>query len=501
MEIKVKNDSITNASCDALVVNLFEGVKSPAGATGTIDKVLDNLISSYVIEKEKFKGKLNEIYVLPTYGKIPADKVLIVGLGKAEEFNLNKIRAVSAKVIKRIKSLKAKKVCTILHGAGIAGLNAFDCAWMLSEGAIIGDYEFTKYKSKKEDNNNENNQSKIESLEIVESNASKLQDIEQGLQKGKIIAEALNFARNLVNEPACESTPTKLAETALSIEGIECKVFEEDEIENMEMGAFLPVSKGSTELPKFIHMIYKPQGKAKKRIAIVGKGITFDSGGLDLKPASSMRQMKGDMSGSAITLGIMKVLSQLKPDIEVHGIIAACENMPGCEAFKPGDILKAKNGKTIEVDNTDAEGRLTLADALCYATELKVDEIIDIATLTGACAVALGEWASGIMGNNQELIDKLIDSANKGGERFWQLPLYDEHKDDIKSDIADMKNAGSRYAGASTAGIFLKEFVNDTKWAHIDIAGPAILEKERKELSKGPSAYGIRGIINYILSI
>jgi leucyl aminopeptidase len=499
MELKVKKDSITNVSYDVLVVNLFEGVKTPAGATGAVDKALDNLISSYVIEKEKFKGKLNEIYVLPTYGKIPADKVLIVGLGKSEEFNLNKIREISAKVIKKVKSLKAKKVCTILHGAGIAGLDAFDCAQMVAEGAVIGDYEFKKYKTKKDDE--DNNKNEIELLDVVEIDDSKLESIELGLEKGKIIAESLNFARNLVNEPPCETTPAKLAEVAASLEGIECKIFEKDEIEKMGMGSFLAVAKGSSVQPKFIHMIYKPSGEIKKKIAIVGKGITFDSGGLDLKPASSMRQMKGDMSGSAITLAIMKALVLLKPAIEVHGIIAACENMPGCEAYKPGDILKAKNGKTIEVDNTDAEGRLTLADALCYATEQKVDEVIDIATLTGACMVALGQVASGIMGNNQELIDKLISSAEKGGERFWQLPLYDEHKDDIKSDIADMKNAGSRYAGASTAGIFLKEYVGETKWAHIDIAGPAILDKEYKELSKGPSAAGMRALVNYILSI
>ena len=498
MELKVKSDSIANVSCDVLVVNLFEGIKTPGGATGAVDKALDNLISSYVIEKEKFKGKLNEIYVLPTYGKIPADKVLIVGLGKSDEFNLNKIREISAKVIKKVKSLKAKKVCSILHGAGIAGLDAFDCAQMIAEGSIIGDYSFAKYKSKKEDE--ENNKNEIESLEIVEVDASKLESIEKGLEKGKIIGDSLNFARNLVNEPPFETTPSKLAEVAASLEGIECKIFEKDEIEKMKMGAFLAVAKGSSEPPKFIHMIYKPLGEVKKKIAIVGKGITFDSGGLDLKPASSMRQMKGDMSGSAITLAVMKSLVLLKPDVEVHGIIAACENMPGCEAYKPGDILRAKNGKTIEVDNTDAEGRLTLADALCYALEQNVDEVVDIATLTGACMVALGQIASGIMGNNQELIDKLISSAEKGGERFWQLPLYDEHKDDIKSDIADMKNAGSRYAGASTAGIFLKEFVDKTKWAHIDIAGPAILDKEYKELSKGPSACGMRALINYILN-
>jgi len=499
MELKVKNDSLTNVSCDVLVINLFEGVKTLAGGTGAVDKALNNLISSYAIEKEKFKGKLNEIYVLPTYGKMLADKVLVVGLGKPEEFNLNKIREISAKVIKKTKSLNAKKVCTILHGAGIAGLDACECARMVTEGAVIGDYEFTKYKSK--DENNENNKKEIEILEIVELDSSKLESIERGLEKGKIIAEALNFARNLVNEPPCETTPSRLAEVAASIEGIECKIFEKEEIKKMEMGAFLAVAKGSSKPPRFIHMIYKPSVEAKKKIALVGKGITFDSGGLDLKPASSMRQMKDDMSGSAITLAVMKAIVLLKPAVEVHGIIAACENMPGSEAYKPGDILKAKNGKTIEIDNTDAEGRLTLADALCYATELKVDEIIDIATLTGACVVALGQIASGIMGNNQELIDKLINSAEKGGERFWQLPLYDEHKDDIKSDIADIKNAGSRYAGASTAGIFLKEFVGDTKWAHIDIAGPAFIDKEYKELSKGATAAGMRALINYILSI
>lgn len=498
MKIIVKSGSLETSSCDVLVVNLFEGVKAPSGATGAVDKALDNLISSYVIEKEKFKGKLNEIYVMPTYGKISADKVLIVGLGKAEEFNLNKIREVSSKVIAKVKALKANKVCTILHGAGTAALEAFDCAAMIAEGSIIGNYEFTKYKSKKDD---DDNKKEIEVIEIVEIDNTKIENIEKGIKKGTTIANSLNSARDLVNEPASEAKPSLLAEIASSLEGIECKIFEKEEIEKMQMGAFLAVAKGSSVPPKFIHMIYKPSGEIKKRIAIVGKGITFDSGGLDLKPASSMRYMKDDMSGSAITLGIMKALSILKPDVEVHGIIAACENMPGCSAYKPGDVLTAKNGKTIEVDNTDAEGRLTLADALCYASDLKVDEIIDIATLTGACLVALGQIASGIMGNNQDLIDKLISSADKGGERFWQLPLFEEYKDDIKSDIADMKNSGSRYAGASTAGIFLKEFVGETKWVHIDIAGPAFLDKGYKELSKGPSAWGLRALMNYILSI
>jgi len=498
MEIKVLKSSLTDVSCDLLVVNLFEGVKTPSGGTGAVNKALDNLISSYVIEKEGFKGKLNEIYVLPTYGKFGADKVIIVGLGKAEEFNLNKIRQVSAKVIKRAKALKAKKICSILHGAGIAGLPAFGCAQMIAEGAIIGDYAFDKYKSKKEE---DNGKTEIESLEIIEIDESKIAEAQKGAEKGVIVGQSINMARDLVNEPACVVTPAKLAAVASSIQGIECKIYDREEIEKMEMNAFLAVAKGGANPPKFIHMVYRPAGEAKRKIAVVGKGLTFDSGGLDLKPSASMRTMKEDMAGAANTLAIMKALVALKPDVEVHGIIAACENMPGGRAYKPGDVLISKSKKTIEVDNTDAEGRVTLADALFYATELKVDEIIDMATLTGAVVVALGQIASGIMGNNQELLDKLLKCAEESGEYFWQLPMYDDYKDDIKSDIADMKNAGSRYAGSSTAGMFLKEFVGDTKWVHIDIAGPAFIDKEFKEFSKGPTAPAVRALLNYISGI
>ncbi|EKE04761.1 MAG: hypothetical protein ACD_20C00007G0022 [uncultured bacterium] len=497
MEIKVKQGSLTDTACDVLVVNLFENTKSPGGATGAVDKALDNIISAYVIEKEGFKGKLNETYVIPTYGKIPADKVLLVGLGKPEDFCLNQVREVASTAIRKAVSLKAKHICTILHGAGIAGLNAFDCAQMVTEGTILGSYKFSKYKSKDENKPEE----KIESVEIVELDNSKITDIEKGLIKGQLIAQATNFARDMVNEPPAVVTPTKLAEIAQSIEGIECTIIEKDEAEKLGMEAYLAVAKGSAQPPKFIHMIYKPIGEPKKKVAIIGKGITFDSGGLDIKPAASMVHMKDDMAGSAAVIATMSILSKLNPEVEVHGIVAACENMPGGHAYKPDDILKAMNGKTIEVDNTDAEGRLTLADAICYAVNLKVDQIVDIATLTGACLVALGRMASGIMGNNQDLINDLIKSADIGGERLWQLPLYDEYKEALKSPVADFKNSGSREAGASLAGIFLKEFVDDIPWAHIDIAGPAMLDKDIKELSKGPSGTGVRTLVNYLLSI
>ncbi|OGI01867.1 MAG: hypothetical protein A2104_05150, partial [Candidatus Melainabacteria bacterium GWF2_32_7] len=414
MEIKVKQASLTDISCDVLVVNLFENTKIPGGATGAINEALDNMISSYVIEKEGFKGKLNEIYIIPTYGKIPADKVLLIGLGKSEDFSLNKIREVASTAIRKIKSLKAKNVCTILHGAGIAGLNPFDCAQMITEGTILGSYKFSKYKSKKEETE-ENPE--IEKFEIVELETSKINDIEKGIEKGQIIANATNFARDMINEPPAIVTPTKLAEIAQSIEGIECTIIEKEEAEKLGMGAFIAVARGSAQPPKFIHMIYRPKEQTKKKIAIIGKGVTFDSGGLDIKPASSMVHMKDDMSGAAAVIAVMSILPKLNPQVEVHGLVAACENMPGGHAYKPDDILKAMNGKTIEVDNTDAEGRLTLADAICYAVNLKVDQIIDIATLTGACLVALGRMASGIMGNNQDLINNLIKSADIGGER------------------------------------------------------------------------------------
>jgi len=495
MDIKVKQGSLTEAVCDVLIVNLFENVKIPSGGTGAADKALDSLISSYVIEKENFKAKIGEIYVLPTYGKLPADKVLIVGLGKQEEFNHNSIRHISSTAIKKAISLKAKKVCTILHGAGIAAIDPFDSAQMIIEGSIIGAYNFIKYKSKQDDDNVE-----LEELTIVELDSSKTDKINKGVQKGKIIADAVNFTKDMVNEPASVATPTKLAEIAKSLKGIECRIIEKQEAENLGMGAFLGVAQGSSEPPKFIHMTYKPENASTKKVAIIGKGITFDSGGLDIKPASSMVNMKEDMSGAAAVIAVMNALSELKPDVEVHGLVATCENMPDGKSYRPGDILKAMNGKTIEIDNTDAEGRLTLADAISYAvSKLQVNEIIYIATLTGACMIALGRMASGIMGNNQELIDKLIESANSGGERLWQLPMYKEYKETLKSHIADFKNAGSREAGASVAGVFLSEFAGDTPWAHIDIAGPSWLDNNTKELSKGPSGVGVRTLINYLL--
>ena len=406
MEIKIVSD-VKSQECDVIFVNMFEGKQTT-----------NEIANEYALKQDNFEGKFNTTYLLPTYGKNSAKKVLVIGLGKENELNNNKIREVMAKAVKKALQMKAKTIAVDFSNI------PFEYADMISEGAMIGDYAFDKYKSDKKDH--------IETL-YVNLDKSKV-------EKGQKRAEAMNFARDLANEPAEYATPTKLAEVAKSL-GLDTKIYDRKDCEKMGMTAYLAVARGSHQEPKFIHMKYAPKNPTK-RIAIIGKGLCFDSGGMDLKPASSMLTMRDDMSGAACVLGVMSKIKEFAPNVEVHGIIAACENMIGPNAYKPGDILTAKNGKTIEIDNTDAEGRVTLADALCYACDLKVDEIIDIATLTGACMVALGTHAAGIMGNNEDLIHRLIEVGNKSGERYWEMPMFEDYFDSLKSEIADMKNTG-----------------------------------------------------------
>ena len=463
MEIKVLSN-VKNLCVDALVISMFEG-----------EKTSQELANTYAIERDDFKGKSGQTYLLQTYDRLPAKKILVIGCGKRAEFCENQAREIVYKAVKKLQQMHVKTAAFDLD-------LGFDYGNFGTIGAMLADYAFDKYKSEKA--------TRLD--EITFANVS-----EETVKIGKAYGEALKFARDLANEPASYTTPTKLAEIAKSLKGIETKIYDKSEIEEMKMGAYLAVGQGSVQPPKFIHMKYTCPNP-KKRIAIIGKGICFDSGGLDIKPASSMLTMRDDMSGAACVLAVMHALKEFNPQVEVHGIIAACENMPSGSSYKPGDILTAKNGKTIEVDNTDAEGRLTLADALCYACELGVDEVIDIATLTGACVVALGTCTTGIMGNDENLIKELIETAKSVGEKYWQLPMFREYFDSLKSDIADMKNTGSRQGGATIAGLFLQEFVKNVKWAHIDIAGTAFLEKPQQEFSKGATGAGVRTLLKYI---
>lgn len=462
MEIKIV-DNTKDVLCDVLIINKFEGCETS-----------NPLVNKFA--PESFEGKAGQMFLIHTQNEYPATQILALGLGEEQKMDNNVIRENVAKAVKKCIELKAKTIAfdfTTDYGFGIPTVM----------GTSIANYHFDKYKTKKEHR-------------IAEMYLSK---VSSDIETAKIVAESMKLTRNLANEPAAFATPSKLAEIAQNIEGITTEVFDEEKIRELGMGAYLAVGQGSAQPPKFIHMKYLPENP-KKRIAIIGKGICFDSGGLDIKPPSSMLTMKDDMSGAACVLGIMKALNKLRPEVEVHGIIAACENMPSGSSYKPGDIVTAKNGKTIEVDNTDAEGRLTLADALCYACELGVDEVIDIATLTGACMVALGSAASGIMGNNDEFVKNIIATGRYSGEKYWQMPMWQEYRDNMNSDVADMKNTGTRNGGASAAGMFLKEFVtDDVKWAHIDIAGTAFLDKPQKEFCKGATGAGLRTLLNYII--
>lgn len=462
MEFKVVS-STKDVPCDVLIINKFE------------DKQTSNpLVNRFA--PEGFTGKRGEMFVIHTQKEYPATYILALGLGKEQDMDNNVVRENVAKAIKKCIELKAKTVALDFETDYTYGVAAVI-------GASIANYHFDKYKTKKDPRISEVYLSGV---------------VPENIEMAKVLADSIKLARNLSNEPAAFATPTKLAEIAQGIEGIQTEVFDEAKIKELGMGAYLAVAQGSVQPPKFIHMKYTVDNP-KRRIAIIGKGLCFDSGGLDIKPPSSMLTMRDDMSGAACILAVMKALNKLKPNVEVHGIIAACENMPSGSSYKPGDILTAKNGKTIEVDNTDAEGRLTLADALCYACELGVDEVVDIATLTGACMVALGTVASGIMGNDDEFVDNLIKIGAYSGEKYWKLPMWQEYRDNMNSDIADMKNTGTRNGGASAAGMFLKEFVTDNvKWAHIDIAGTAFLDKPQKEFSKGATGAGVRTLLNYI---
>jgi leucyl aminopeptidase len=508
MRIEVRQGDIAQHKVDVIIVNLFEGVTTPGGGTGAVDQALGGLLSQELSATPSvFKGKLADTLVLPTYGKLPARYVVLVGLGKAEEVKALQLRRASAAAIKACQKLKAKSAATLLHGAGIGGYETEAAARLLTEGALLGNYKFTLRQGKKAagDDGEETVQDGLETLTIVEQGEDKLKLIESGIRVGTVIAQNTNLARNWVNDSANFVTPTFLKEQAESIPGLTCTVLDGEQIRKLGMGAFDLVAKGSDQPPFLIHLCYKPAGTPTKKVALVGKGITFDSGGLSLKPAGSMELMKMDMAGAAAVLATMKAIAELKNlNVEVHGFVPTCENMPSGRSSKPGDIATAMNGKTIEVNNTDAEGRLILCDALTYAQkECNPDELLDLATLTGACVVALGKVAAGIMGTCDELIDGVRKAGEQSGEKLWPLPLYDEYKPMLKSSVADMINSGSKgEAGSSAGGMFLKEFIDPKRaWAHLDIAGPAWTSTDVAEVPKGGTGFGVRTLLYYLYQL
>ncbi|OGO20648.1 MAG: leucyl aminopeptidase [Chloroflexi bacterium RBG_16_50_11] len=494
MEIKAATGEITGIKTGAIIISHYEGEKRPEGDTAATNKKLNGAISE-LIKQSDIKGKLNEITMLHSLGKLPAGKVVVLGLGKKKELNVNKVRGAMAEVCRYLRGKSVTAISSIIIGEGINGIKTDAAVQAMTEGALLGLYTFRKYLTKKE-----NNFGEIKEFTIAGKEKRRM---EKAIAKGKIIAEAANYARDMVNEPSNFMTPTNMADAARQLAkkyGLKVEVLDRDKMKELGMGGLLGVSQGSQQPPKFIILSYKGRESSEIDLALVGKGITFDSGGISIKPSENMADMKGDMAGGASVLAALTAIAQLKPKINVTALVPATENLPSGTAMKPGDIITAMNGKSIEVLNTDAEGRLILADALSYATKIKTKAIIDVATLTGACQIALGNITTGAFTNNQPLLDKVIAAGNEVGEPAWQMPMFEEYKELIKSDFADIKNTGNRYGGAITAAKFLEEFVDKITWVHLDIAGTSSTDKEKGYLVKGATGVPVRTLVNFALS-
>ncbi len=488
MQIQATNKSILDWSGDILALGFFEGATELTGDLSQLDEQLAGTLQELITEEE-FEGKTGTSAVTRISGPNKIRKLILVGLGKKEELKVATYRTTAAAIARLATKNKTLGISLPLEGE-LAPIGQ-----AIAEGIHLALHQDNRFKSESED--------KAPKLETIDLFGVSGQDT--AIQKGETMVSGVILARELVNAPANEVTPITMAETAQQLAqeyGLEIKILEQTDCENFEqgMGAYLGVAKASDLPPKFIHLTYKPQGTAKRKLAIVGKSLTFDSGGLNLKVGGSgIETMKMDMGGGAATLGAAKAIAQLKPDVEVHFICAATENMISGKAMHPGDILKAANGKTIEVNNTDAEGRLTLADALVYAESLEPDAIVDLATLTGACIVALGDNIAGLWSTDETLAEAIKTAAETAGEKFWQMPLENKYFEGLKSKIADMKNTGPRAGGSITATLFLKQFIKDTPWAHLDIAGPVWSDKPDGINNAGGTGFPVKTLVEWVL--
>jgi len=497
VEIKVIVGNIAEIEAGAIIVNFFEGTPHLEGDIATIDRALDGVISQLISQGE-IKGKLNETTIIHSLGKLPATWVVITGLGEQQKLSQDRVRGAMAETCRFLRQKGIDSIATVAQGAGVAGISPDSAAQAVTEGALLGVYSFRRHITKEAEHG------EIKRLTIVGTDGANLPGLQRGSDKGRVLAEATNLDRDMVNEPANYMTPSHMAEVAAKLAenyGLELEVLEREQMQELGMGGLLGVAQGSRQPPKFIVLHYRGGASNEIDMALVGKGITFDSGGISIKPSEGMAEMKGDMAGRAAVMAAISAIAQLKPKVNVVAIIPATENLPSENALKPGDVLTAMNGKTIEIISTDAEGRLILADALGYARKLGAKLVVDVATLTGACRVALGDVCSGAFGNNQKLVDRVIAAGAEAGELIWQMPMYDEYKEQIKSDVADIKNVGGKYGGAITAAQFIAEFVGDNPWVHLDIAGTSMSEKERVYLAKGATGVPVRTLVNLVLSL
>ncbi len=455
------------------------------GALANYDDGLDGHLAR-VIGQRSFKGKKGQQIVLDTLGKLPFTSLLLLGCGKATT------AAHFTRLGERMGDAACKARWKSLAVLPLQGEDASAFLEPLALGLALGGYKFDKYKATAEDDPDPVTLDQVTWIGLDEADLSRITPT----------AEAIRFARDLVNEPAGAMTPTAMADAARSLadDHLHCEILDEAACKKLGMGLFLAVSRASVEPPQLIHLTYTPPNPDPDlpRVALVGKGITFDSGGLSLKPSASMKDMKCDMGGGAAVLGAMGLLSDYDVRCEVHGIVPACENMIGGQAYRLGDVISGMDGPSVEITNTDAEGRLALADGISYARSLGCDPIVDLATLTGACLVALGPAVAGVLGAPQPRVDEILQAADRAGEAVWQLPLLDELNDLIKSPVADCKNAGARWGGTITAALFLKKFAKDTDWVHLDIAGPAYLEKSKPGRPAGGTGFAVPTLLSWL---
>lgn len=500
IELSQVTGAALSATVDLLAFTTF-GDPSKDPGFKAVDSALGGVLAE-VARAETFEGKSGQSVAVHTHGRIAPKRVIVVGGGPRNEVKNPALRDLAATVAQQANKFGATSVAFVLPGLGAnreAGL-----VQMAVEGVYLGTYRFARYLTGDDHKRPQSLKSfgLLMDLKGKKPSAAQTKTFQASVARGKTVATAVNHARDLINEPAAVVTPTALAADAQAIakrhKSVTVTVLDAKKCSDLGMGMFLAVGQGSEQESRFIHMIYKPAKKAKKRLCFIGKGITFDSGGYSLKPSQAMEDMKVDMSGAAAVISAMDAIATIGSEYEVHVVAACCENLVSGRAYKLGDVLKSMDGTTVEINNTDAEGRLTLGDAITYARDkIQPDEMFDFATLTGACMVALGPYTAGVMSDHESLVKHWLGVAERTGEDMWRLPLNSRLREQLKSPIADMRNTGDRFGGAITAGLFLKTFAKDTPWVHVDIAGPASLSTPRPSQPKGGTGFAVASIVEY----
>ncbi len=492
MEVALATADALDAPADLLAVGVFADLEPAPGAGEAIAGI--GAAIQPLLETRGFTGKAGESVALPTLGRLPAATLLLVGLGERDSVDAETLRRAGGALVRESRGAR-HAVSTLpqaMAGNEAAGVRA------ITEATLLAAYRFDKYKANA-NGSDAGKRSSLERLELVAGDGADRDALGRALAAGRVRATATNLARDLANEPANNLHPEDLAAAARALvdKGVTVTVKDERELAAEGFGGIVGVGQGAANPPRLIQLRYEPEG-ARGLVVLVGKGITFDSGGLSLKTPDGMATMKTDMSGAAAVLGVMSALQDLGVEVAVTGYLASAENMPSGSATRPGDVLKMKNGKTVEVLNTDAEGRLVMADALALGATSQPDALVDVATLTGACMVALGKRYAGLMSNDDALAAEVLEAAGAAGERAWRLPLPQEYRKDLDSEVADLKNVGDRYGGALTAALFLQEFVDGRPWVHLDIAGPARGDSDDGYIGKGPTGAAVRTLLSWL---